>query len=280
MKNRVKVYLIQAKQYAVEGKKEQALESIRKALAIDPGEMLITEVLLSIERSRDGDFQIENTELADTTVLQPNIERNNTTDMDSKLEKIFRLSEEARVSGNEAKALAYLKKGVQLYPDEPEAAQKLEQLKTSIKALNLVKIGLKKLAEGETEKAISASRKAFDLQPETEGLDELLARIEKLIKPEEEEEVVEETLEEEPDIEYNAESEESEDTEEEEEELEEEEDSPSGETLLWADRIRTAVQDDNFEGAGKMVSEAIRRHPDDELLNSFHSKLKRLGFTD
>ncbi len=55
---------------------------------------------------------------------------------------------------------------------------------------------------------------------------------------------------------------------------------PDAGAMLWADRIRAAVKDDRFEEAGKMVAEAVRNHPDDPLLDSFHTKLKRLGFVE
>ncbi len=265
MKNRVKTHLTQARQYVAGGNREQALLSIKKALAVDPGEILITEVLISMERADSVREQQVNSNEIDIPVLYPTTERNITADMDSKLEKIFKLSDEALTSGNDAKALAYLKKAVQLFPDEQQAIDKLQDLKNRFNAENLVKIGVKKLSAGEIQKAIAASRKAFTLAPGVKGLNELLSSIEaaKKIKSEPEEEP-------EVEIEETVVQEKSEDN--------STEQSPGGEALLWADRIRTAVKDDNFEEAGKMVAEAVRRHPDDSLLDSFYSKLKRLGF--
>lgn len=260
MKNRVKAHLIQARRHSARGDRNQALDSIRKALAIDPGEIVITEVLISMERANSTHDQHEDNDPINTTVQRPAIERNKTTDMDSKLEKIFKLSDEALSSGNDSKALAYLKKAVQLFPDEQEADQKLQQLKNRIQAENLVKIGMKKLSEGDTKKAIAASRKAFDLFHDVSGLEELLRSIETagtiFSEPELEEEVIT------PEVKT----------------VHNELQNPEGEALLWADRIRTAVKDDNFEEAGKMVAEAVKKYPDDTLLDSFYSKLKRLGF--
>lgn len=260
MKNRVKTHLIQARKYAVQGNRDQAMDSIKKALALDPGEIVITEVLISMERIDNTHDQYENNDQADIDVQLSTTERNITADMDSKLEKFFRLSDEALASGNQSKAIAYLKKAVQLFPDEKEADQKLQQLKNEIRAGNLVKIGMKKLSEGDLKKAVSASRKAFDLLPDASGLEKLLGDIEaaeeKEIIPEPEKEVI--ITAEEP--------------------ANEEEQKTEGEALLWANRIRTAVKDDNFEEAGKMVAEAVKRHPNDSLLDSFYSKLNRLGF--
>ena len=254
-KNRVRVYLDQARQYASEGKKEYALDSIRKALAVDPGEMIITEELLAMEHYGKRPSPHKNKDTNHVTVQQSTRERNNTANMDSKLEKAFKLSEEARAAGNNAKALAYLKKAAQLFPDEPEIDRKLEQIKISIKAENLVKIGLIMFSEGDVKKAITASRKVFDLMPEVNGLDDLLEKIETVGDQSSA-----------PEFDSN---------------IPEEEPEPviDGEAQLWADRIRSAVKDDKFEDAGKMVSEAIKRHPDDRLLNSFYTKLKRLGYT-
>jgi len=254
MKNRVKTHLIQARRYSVQGNRDLALDSIKKALAIDPGEMVITEVLISMERAGASGIQFEDNTPVINTVQISTSERNNTADMDSKLEKIYRLSDEALASGNKSKALAYLKKAVELYPDDYEAEQKLSQFKNRVRAENLVKIGMKKLSEGDTKKAIIASRRAFNLLPDIDGLKELIGLIEQSGsaaegKPRPKTEAAKAAG-----------------------------NTPEGEALLWADRIRTAVQDDQFEEAGKMVAEAVRRHPEDALLDSFYTKLKRLGF--
>lgn len=243
MKNRVKTHLIQARKCAVQGDRDQALDSIKKALALDPGEIVITEVLISMERAGSTHDQHENNDQTDIAVQLSTTERNITADMDSKLEEFFKLSDEALASGNQSNAVAYLKKAVQLFPDEKEADQKLQQLKNKIRAGNLVKIGMKKLSEGDLKKAVTASRKAFDLLPGASGLEKLLGGIEAAEEP-----------------------------------ANEEEQKTEGKALLWANRIRTAVKDDNFEEAGKMVAEAVKRHPNDSLLDSFYSKLKRLGF--
>ncbi len=268
MKNRVKTHLIQARRHSDQGNRKQALDSIKKALVIDPGEMVITEVLIAMERAGNTRDENEDNYPQDIAIGGPSTERNETADMDSKLEKIFRLSDEALASGSDSKALAYLKKAVQLFPDEQIADQKMQQLKNRIRAGNLVKIGKKKLSEGDIEKAITASRRAFDLLPAIEGLEELLNNIEKVSAKITRKKQYPKTdsiskkkviiPQEEP--------------------VTPEEEGQDGEALLWADRIRTAVKDDNFEEAGKMVAEAVRRHPNDTLLDSFYSKLKRLGF--
>ncbi len=256
MKNRVKAHLIQAKRYSVQGNRDLALGSIKKALALDPGEMVITEVLISMERVDNSGEQFEGKSPVKNTVQISTSERNKTADMDSKLEKIYRLSDEALASGNKSKALAYLKKAVELYPEDQEAEQKLSQFKNRVRAENLVKIGMKKLSEGDTKKAIIASRRAFNLLPDVDGLNELVDLIEQSggsVKGK---------------LRQKTETVKAAGT----------NNTPEGEALLWADRIRTAVQDDQFEEAGKMVAEAVRRHPNDALLDSFYTKLKRLGF--
>ncbi len=249
------------------GARSSILFANMKKLNIDPGEIAITEILISMERAGNTRERIKDDDLVNNAVQRSSNERNNTADMDSKLEKIFKLSDEALVSGNNSKALAYLKKAVQLFPDEQEAGQRLQQLKDKVRAENLVKIGMKKLSEGDIEKAITASRRAFDLFPDVSGLGELISSIEgEYISPPLQEQMFDQELE----LDDNEEDKET--------IIPEGIESPEGEALLWADRIRTAVKDDNFEEAGKMVAEAVRRHPDDTLLDSFYSKLKRLGF--
>lgn len=252
-RNRVEEFLLQAREYLDLNRREDALECIKKALSADPGEMVITEVILNMERSKPV-----KTEERETTV-QATIERNNADNMDPKLEKAFRLSDEALAAGNDAKALAYLKKAAQLFPDQPEVEEKLNLLKTSIRAGNLVKIGLAKLEEGDVRKAVAASRKAFQLMPEVEGLQELISGIE---------DAESSVREEKPDTVPDRSA------------KQQETNIPDSGAMLWADRIRAAVKEEKFEEAGKMVAEAVKNHPGDPLLESFHIKLKRLGFVD
>lgn len=251
-RDRVEDLLLQAKEHIDQDRREDALDCIRRALAADPGEMVITEVILNMERSGTA-ASADREEPA-----QPTVERNHTEDMDPKLEKAFRLSDESMEAGNSAKALAYLKKAAQLFPDEPEVGDRLNLLKSRIQAENLVKIGLKKLQEGDLKKAVAASRKAFQIMPEVNGLHRLLADIEEMEENQAEE--IEETGE----PVYQ----------------EEEQVQPESGAMLWADRIRAAVKEEKFEEAGRMVAEAIKSFPGDPLLDSFHIKLKRLGFVD
>lgn len=248
-RDRVERYLRDARKFLEEGDRESALEFIRKALAADPGEMTITEVLLEMERSREVPS-------ADTA-SRPPLERTESSDMDPKLEKAFRLSDEALDSGNEAKALAYLKKAVTLFPDEPEAAERLEALKTRIRAGNLVAIGMKKLEEGDLARATVASRKAFQLMPDAAGLQELLSGIEMASESD--------GAGPEPASGVRSGA---------------EDDLHDAGAMLWIDRIRAAIKAEKFEEAGQMVTEAVRNHPGDPLLGSFHIKLKRLGFAE
>jgi len=263
MKDRVTAHLLLAQKLAAEGDREKALDAVKKALSVDPGEMIITEVLLSIERSLNNETNEDNEDdgLPEIDVQPSAFERNSTANMDSKLEKAFKLSDEAMASGNDSKAIAYLKKAAQLFPDEPEVFERMEQLTLDIKAANFVKIGLEKLSSGDVQKAVAASRKAFDIMPETKGLDELLSRIEAATHSPEVTNVPEKLQEKEP-VEAAVHV------------------STDQGALLWADRIRAAVKEDRFEEAGQMIAEAVKRHPNDSLLDSFHTKLKRLGFVN
>lgn len=259
MKDRVETLLRQARENLAKGNREEALQCVKKALEEDPGEMIITEVILSMETSEDhaDEYDIHQREHKDRP---PSVERTEAEDMDPKLEKAFRLSDQALASGDDAKALAYLKKAARLFPDDPAVEEKLTLLKNEIRAANLVKIGLKKLGEGDIPRAIAASRKAFELMPEAPGLHGLLSMLE------------------ETDTSPRRSSDEPEEAED--SEAEESSGVPDAGAMLWADRIRAAVKDDRFEEAGKMVAEAVRNHPDDPLLDSFHTKLKRLGFVE
>ena len=81
MKNRVKTHLIQARRYSVQGNRDLALDSIKKALAIDPGEMVITEVLISMERAGSSGTQFEDNAHVTDTVHISTSERNKTADI-------------------------------------------------------------------------------------------------------------------------------------------------------------------------------------------------------
>ena len=258
-KSRVAYLLSQAKEHIDQNQRDEALYLIRQALQEDPGEMAITEIILSMERHGTVKKASEETHYQTN---ESTLERNYSGIMDPKLERAFKLSDDAFSQGNDAKALAYLKKAVSLFPHEPEAAERLSFMKTRIQAGNLVKIGRKKLSEGDIQKAVSASRRAFDLLASAPGLDELLAEIESIRKTETAGKPVRRP----------------EPVEEPEPEIQDEPQGPESGTMLWADRIRAAVKEDRFEEAGKMVAEAVSTYPDDPLLNSFHTKLKRLGF--
>ena len=275
MQNKIKNCLIRAKTHAREGNKNAAIDCIKEALVLDPGEMLITEILLSLEReyNKPPPPVTKKIKTKKATEQISTIERISSQPMDAKLEKIFQLSEKAREAGDDVKAIAYLKKARKLYPDNPAVEEKLQSLKTLVGASNMVLIGLKALDSENIPKAVSASRKAFNLDPDANHLQELITRLEDLSKeaterPEETKKAVKEKVKK---VKENVTSKET---------INEEmdEDSPEGEALLWADRVRRAVQDDEFEEAGKMVTNAIKKFPNDELLNSFYSKLKRLGF--
>ncbi len=53
MKDRVETLLRQARGNLEKGNREEALQCVKKALEEDPGEMIITEVILSMETSED-----------------------------------------------------------------------------------------------------------------------------------------------------------------------------------------------------------------------------------
>ena len=273
MHDKIKNCLIRAKKHASQGNRNAAIDCIKEALSIDPGEMLITEVLLSLEREHNKPSVTDKPEKNNNIEQQSTIERISSQPMDAKLEKIFLLSDKAREVGDDVKAIAYLKKARKLYPDNSDVEEKLQALKTLVGASNLVLIGLKALDNDNISKAINASRKAFNLDPNANQLQELISRLEDLSSEETEMPKPEIKLEPKPKpkpkpkkIDKTIEK------------TEIDEDSPEGEALLWADRVRRAVQDDEFEEAGKMVADAIAKFPQDELLNSFYSKLKRLGF--
>lgn len=253
---KVRDLIAEARRTALSGNRERALELIRKALALDPDELVITDSILALE---EEGVRKKAPKVADDPIPVIPPERTDPMAMDPKLDKALNLSEQCRREGDNAKALAYLKKARQIFPDNALLEERLSTLTTALKAENLVSVARKKMEKGAMADAVTAARQAFAILPEVSGLAELLADLEASSGG---------------DTDFDGNFTHDVDLEDEEADLMEDS-ADSVEDLIG--RIRQMVQEDRWEDAAALVEEGVAEFPENELLETFKVKFKRLG---
>ncbi|MFO7625884.1 MAG: hypothetical protein R6V62_01340 [Candidatus Fermentibacteraceae bacterium] len=258
--DRVRDFITDAHRNAVSGNRERALELIRKALALDPDERVITETILAMEQGSAPAKPRPAPVIPDPVRLP---ERTDPMAIDPKLEKALDLSEQCRRSGDNAKALAYLKKAKGLFPDSSLVEERLTTLTTCLQAETLISVGRKRMEQGEMQKAVSAARQAFAVLPDTPGLCELLSELEAISRNS-------------PAVQFEGEYRHDIDLNDG-EDFEEYEDTPYS-VDDFIERIRQLVRDDRWDEAAILVEQGVSDFPDNELLETFKVKFKRLGF--
>jgi tetratricopeptide (TPR) repeat protein len=268
-----------AKKKLLQDKRDEALELMRKAVDVDDNNGVLVQVIQVIGKKKPRTETEE--ELAETTIVTPsekqfeiqeftpeemladqdtgpvetitknNHERKASMASEDRLTRIFEASEREYNSGHQQKAIAYLKRGGVLYPDNPEVQLRIDLLKTKIKSDNLVQIARKKLGVGEVAKAVVLARRAFEMMPETNGLDELLSDIENNSKTVSS-----------PPAGSNAKT-------------------FNGATVArYITQVRELVQDNSLEEAAYVAEKAFSLHPDDKLLQEFIDNFKKLGLIE
>lgn len=181
--------------------------------------------------------------------VENNQERNKLMASEDQLTKLFEASDREYDNGHQQKAIAYLKRALKFYPDNPEVQLRIDLLKTKIKSDNLVQIARKRFALGEVARAVVLARQAFSMRPDTTGLEELLADLESspgVSSP------------------TSAVSEEA-------------QSSASGEYIA---RIRQLVQDNFLEEAASVAEQAFDLFPDESLVLEFVDNFKKLGLLE
>ncbi len=235
----------------LEGRREEALDLLREAVEIDGGRDYVTDAVTSLDRDcRDGSRERvrEQRSAGERKVPMASQE---------KLSELFTSSEAAYASGDQARAMAALRKARQIAPGDQEVARRIVLLKKRIKSSNLVRIARRELDEGNPEKAVELARRAFDLMPDTDGLGELLDCLEE----------PEPTGGSAGDAPARMEPATAGD----------ETPAEAGDVPLYITRIRSLVQDNALEEAAELSREAYRDHPEDELLQQFVQKFSKLG---
>lgn len=214
-------------------------------LEFTPEEMLVDQetepdekIFEILEYTREETSVDQRTKPAETAI-ENNQERKSSMTSEDRLIKIFEASDKEYENGHQQKAIAYLKRGQKLYPDNPEIQSKIDLLKTNIKSANLVQIARKKLKSGEVAEAVVLARRIFKMMPETNGLSELLFAIEN--------------------------------------------ESGSGNDIdveEYISQIRQLVQDNLLEKAAWFAEKSFRLHPNDKLLMEFIDNFKKLGLIE
>jgi tetratricopeptide (TPR) repeat protein len=270
-----------AKKKLQQNKRDEALEFMKKAVDVDDNNGVLVQVIMVIGKKKPRIEPEE--EPAETTVetsaeepvetlqktpekvtvkqvpipaeatVENNHERKSSMTSEDQLTKIFEASDREYENGHQQKAIAYLKRARKLDPDNPEVQSKIDLLKTKIKSANLVQIARKKLRAGEVAKAVVLARKAFEMMPETNGLDELLSDIEN------ESETVSS-----PPGGSDAGTGNGNDT-------------AAAEYII---QVRELVQSNLLEKAAYVARKAFSLHPNDKLLTEFIDNFKKLGLID
>ena len=183
--------------------------------------------------------------------MKNNHERIPSMPSEDQLTKLFEASDREYDNGNHQKAIAYLKRARKLNSDNPEVQSRIDILKTKIKSSNLIQIARKRLALGETSRAISLVRQAFNMRPDSAGLDELLSDLENT-------------------------SETSSPT----SEVSDSKETQSSASDEYISRIRQLVQNNSLEEAAMVAEEAFAIFPDDKLVVEFVDNFKKLGLLE
>lgn len=245
MSDRTKVRdcIEQARGFVREGQREKALAQIRKALALDPEEILITDTILSLEERGDTPPPPAPKISAGTRPLSPGKEASKT--LDPKLEKALQLSEACRIQGDTRKALAYLQKARELCPNNVVVQSRLSALAPVLNAERLLQTARGHLENNNPGQAVAAARKAFQTAPDVPGLPELLQEIE-----------------------FRGGKTSSADP---------PADTPEASPDDLIEQVRLLVKEDRWDDAATLVENAVAEYPDNELLETFRVKFKRLG---
>lgn len=232
-----------AREKLLRGDREAALGAMREAVRLDGDHGLVIQVILELERGlEDMAAPVQGTPEG----FDRSDERKPSMPSDDRLDDLFAASDKAFDRGDQATAMNLLKKARKLAPENPEVTGRLELLKRRIKSSNIVGIALRELEKGNLARAVELSREAFDLMPDSAGLDALLDRLEEQAGngPKERET-----------------------------------DRGNGDDAPdYIRDIRTLVQANDLEEAAARALAAFAEHPDDQLLDSFLTKFRRLGF--
>jgi len=214
-----------------------------------------------------GEENVSNTgEPAGGDAEENDTERTSSMASEELLEKLFKASDAEYEKGHQQKAIAYLKKARKVAPDSPDVTERIDLLKARIKSSNLVRIGRKKLEEGDAAEAVVMARKAFEILPTSSELKDLLEAIEDFSpeEPEDPDDLDDIDIDLQDDLDLS--------------------DSPAGagdrSSQDYITDIRQLVQDNSLEKAANLAHEAAQIYPDDTLICEFVDNFRKLGLLE
>ncbi len=234
---------------AAEQPEEEQVEVLEEALEVE--EQPEEEQVEVLEEAWIVEEQPEEKPEPEAKAMENNQERKQSMPSEEQLTKLFEASDREYDNGNQQKAIAYLKRARKLDPGNSEVQSRIDILKIRIKSSNLVQIAGKRLALGETTRAINLARQAFNMRPDSAGLDELLSDLENI------------SVTSSPTSEVS----DSKETQ-----------SSAGDDYI--SRIRQLVQGNSLEEAASVAEEAFQSFPDDKLVVEFVDNFKKLGLLE
>ncbi|MFO7949036.1 MAG: hypothetical protein R6U36_01560 [Candidatus Fermentibacteraceae bacterium] len=167
------------------------------------------------------------------------------------LQALLDTTAEAMRSGDDSRAVKALKQARAMAPEDERVLELTERYRSSRKARKAIALSRKGLADGSPRKATAYARKAFQLDPDAPGLDELLEEIESSTGGKRAPKKTSKTP-----------------------------TQSGGEADTYVQKIREKIQISSFPEAAKLTKEAIARYPDNELLRTFDEKFKKMGLID
>lgn len=259
-----------AKKKLYQGKRDEALELMKRAVALDDNSGVLVQVIKVIGRKKPrteyhedesgeaGDGQYPDSGGSPPAADQPpsdeGEERKPQMSQEDRIQQFFEASDREYEAGHQQKALAYLKRAARLFPDDPGVRERIDLLRTRIKAENLVSIAMKNLQAGEAVKALVLAREVFETMPDARGLDELL-----------------DSLEQGPPARPSSPPAEPAPA------PAKEENDPAEEYIA---RVRSLVQANSLLEAASVAEEAYGRHSDNSLLKEFVDNFRKLGLLE
>lgn len=236
--------------------RREALELMKKAVSIDDNNGLVVQAIQSLDKKgskKDISMEVYEDSFFNDFDEQPQApdeetEREVSMTKGEQLAKLFEASDRAFDGGHQAKAIAYLNKAQNLFPDNPEVETRISFLKTKMKASNLISLSRRNLKAGELSQAVSFANQAFEMMPEINGLHELLEDLEK--------------------IDFKTSSAET-------STIEDDKRTESDKPYIAV--IRALVQDNALEEAAYVAVDSFRKNQNDELLQQFIDNFKKLG---
>ncbi len=254
--NQIQNLLRAAETHMQEGEREKALETLHRALNLDPGNEQVQTQISSLEREIAAMKNFKRTRSRRAHESIDTVSSSSTF-----ADECLGRSQQAFEAGDEVRALQELERAKRHDPDNKAVIRRIKVVRRSIKANNLYDLAVTRLRSGEPSDALEQARKIFTFWPASPVLEKLLDEIESHEKP-----VIEEP--EEIDIEEI-------------DELEEIEEAPTPEPAISPSKvvitsIREKIARSSFAEALAEATEGIKKFPDNPTLKKLLDKLEKI----